>query len=64
MNLLTEQQADKISMFEQQLKDLQLAATTSSFSKFTGDEFKQLACKIHDEFHQGMVNLYKGFNEM
>ena len=51
-------------MFEQQLKDLQLAFSTSSFSKFTGEEFKQLACKIHDQFYQGMVNLYKGFNEM
>ena len=51
-------------MFEQHLKDLQLASTTSSFSKFKGEEFKQLACKINDQFYQRMVNLYKGFNEM
>ena len=51
-------------MFEQHLKGLQHASTTSSFSKFTGEDFKQLACKIHDQFYQGMVNLYKGFNDM
>ena len=62
--LLTEQQEDKISTFEQQLKDLKLTYSSSSFSKFTEEEFKQLACKVHDQFYQGMVNLYKGFNQM
>ena len=61
---LNKQQANKISIFEQQLKDLQLASTTYSFSKFTGKEFKQLAYRIHDHYYQGMINLFKGFNEM
>ena len=38
-------------------------SSTSSFSKFT-EEFKQLACKVHDQFYQGIINLYEGFNEM
>ena len=51
-------------MFEQQIKDLQLTSFASSFSKFTEEDFKQLACRVHDQFYQGMVNLCKGFNDM
>ena len=46
------------------MKDFQLTSATSSFSKFTGEEFKQLACRIHDDFYQGRVILFEGFNEM
>ena len=52
-----------IATLEQQLKDFQLASATSSFSKFTGEEFKHLACRIHDDFHQEMVSMFEGFNE-
>ena len=60
---LNKKQADNISIFEQQLKYIHLASTTSYFSKFAGEEFKQLGCKIHDEYYQGIINLYKGFKE-
>ena len=33
----TKQQDDQIAIFEQQLKDLQLTSTASSFSKFIGE---------------------------
>ena len=46
------------------MKDFQLASATSSFSKFTREEFKQLACRIHDDFYQGMVILFEGINEI
>ena len=60
----TEQQNDKFKIFEKQLKDIQLASATSSYSKFIGEEFKQLTYIIHYEYYQGMVNLFKGFDEM
>ena len=52
------------TQFEQQIKDLQHTSSTSSFSKFTEEEFKQLECNIHDQFYQDILNLYEGFNEM
>ena len=61
---MNEEQANMISILEQQIKDLQLVSTTSSFSKFTREEFKQLACRVQDDYYQGMINIFKGFNEM
>ena len=61
---MNEKHTNKIYLLEQQLKDIQLVLTTSSFSKFTGEEFKQLASRVHDDYYQGMINIFKGFNEM
>ena len=48
----------KISTLKQQLKDFQLTSATSSFSKFTEEELKQLACMIHDNVYQRMFSLF------
>ena len=63
-DVLSQQQVDKIATLEQHLKESQLVSPTSSFSRLTTKEFKQLAYRVHDEFYQSMANLYVGFNEM
>ena len=62
--LLTKQQEKKNSTFEQHIKDLHHTSSTSSFSKFIEEEIKQLTCTVHDQFYQGIINLYEGFNEI
>ena len=36
----------------------------SSFSTLTNEEFKQLACKVNEQYHQSMTNLYTGLCEI
>ena len=47
---LNDKHEQTIATLEQHFKDFQLASSTSSFSKFTKEEFKQMAYKIHDDF--------------
>ena len=54
----------KIVILEQQVKDAQIASKASSFSSLTAEEFKNVLCKVHQEFLQVMVNLYTCFDEM
>ena len=63
-NVLNQQQANQIAILEKQLKESHLASVASSFSILIAEEFKQLACRLHDQFYQSMVSLYAGFNEM
>ena len=61
---VNDQQTHKISILEEKLKDFNFIFVTSSFSKFTKEEFEQLAYKIHKDLHQRMVSLCEGLNEM
>ena len=63
-DLLNHQQANQIATLQQQLKESQLALATSSFSILTIEEFKLLACRVHDQFCQSISNLYTGLNEI
>ena len=61
---LNDEHTQKIATLEDQLKDFKFISVTSSFSKFTKEEFKQLAYRIHDDLYQRMVSLFEGLNVM
>ena len=61
---MNDEKAQNVSTLEEWIEDFQFVSVTSSFSKFTEEEFKQLAYKIHEDFYQRMVSLFEGLNEI
>ena len=53
---------EKITTLEQQLEDFQFIYVASSFSKFTKEEFQELASNIQHDFNKVMVCLFEGLN--
>ena len=54
----------KITSLEQQLKNSQFLSVASSFSKFSKEEFKELALKIHEDHKNLFVQLFEGLNDI
>ena len=55
---------ENIADLENQLKYFQFIYVASSFSKFTKEEFQELASKVQDDLYKVMVGLFEGLNEM
>ena len=53
---------EKITSLEQQLEDYQFIYVSSTFSKFTKEEFQELASNIQHDFNKVMVCLFEGLN--
>ena len=55
---------EKITSLEQQLEDYQFIYVSSTFSKFTKEEFQELASKIRHDLNEVMVGLFEGLIEI
>ena len=55
---------ENITTLEQQLEDFQFISISSCFSKFTKEEFKELASKIQHDLNKVMVGMFEGLNEI
>ena len=64
LEVVKKQQADQNYTLENQLKQLQISSVASSSSTLTVEEFKQLACRVNEQYHQCMTNLYTGLCEI
>ena len=53
---------ENITTLEQQLEDFQFIYVASSFSKFTKEEFQELASKIQHDLNKVMLGLFEGLN--
>ena len=61
---MNKQQDNQNVTLEQQLKESQLSLATSSFSTLTVEEFKQLGCRVNEQYRHSMISLYTEFGEM
>ena len=61
---MNQQRAEKIALFNQQVKYAQLDFKASSFLDLTPKDFKQVLYKVHEEFQQAVIDLYTSFDEM
>ena len=58
LEVVNKQQADQNYTLENQLKQLNISSASSSSSTLTVEEFKQLACRVNEQYHQCMTSLY------
>ena len=58
LEVVKKQQDDQNYTLENQLKQLQISSAASSYSTLTIEEFKQLACRVNEQYHQCMTSLY------
>ena len=61
---LTVNYVENITALEQQMKASQFLSFASSFSRFTMEEFKELAFKIKDDHKKLLVELFEQLNEI
>ena len=62
--VVNQQQAEKIALINQELKDVHLASKGFSFVDVKPGDFKQVLFKIHEEFRQVVIDSYSCFDEM
>ena len=46
------------------MKDAQVASKAPCFLDMTPEDFKQVLCKLQEEFRQDVIDLYTSFDEM
>ena len=59
LQLVNKQQADHNYTLENQLKQLQISSAASSSSTLIVEEFKQLAIRVNEQYHQCMPSLFR-----
>ena len=52
VEFVNQKQVEKIDLINQELKDVHLASKGSSFVDLIPKDFKQVLCKIHEEFRR------------
>ena len=62
--VVNQQVVEKIALVNQQLKDAQVGLKASCFLDMTLKDFKQVLCKLQEEFQQAVIDLYTSFDEM
>ena len=56
--------AEKVTDLEQELKVSLSLSNAFSFSRFSKEEFKEIAFKIRDDHMKLLVELFEGLNEI
>ena len=64
LEVLNKKQSNHNATLEQKIKELQISSPTSSFSTLTTEEFKQLAYRVNEQYHQSMTTIYTGLCEI
>ena len=59
LEVVNKQQADQNYTLENQLKQLKISSAASSSSTLTIEEFKQLAIRVNEQYHQCMTSLFR-----
>ena len=62
--VVNQQWAEKNVVVNEQLKDAQVASKGLCFLDLTPEDFKQVLCKLQEEFWQDVIDLYTSFDEM
>ena len=64
VEVVNQKRAKKVALVNQQVKDAQLALKASCFLEMTPEDFKQVLCKLQEEFRHAVIDLYTSFDEM